>query len=235
MKTPEYVATIVKYYRDAIDKALAGEKYNISQVENQEIAQVFSRDFTDSYLFSKSGKDMMNVNKPNNRGVLIGRVQDFKDGKVSVLLKQSLELGDKLSFWTTVAGRVNISVDRIKKDGIFVERAEGKDMVILDIPKRVNQDDRVFKIESSSNKRIIEEQIETFKKDELIPLNVKITGKIGEKLIMEFFDDDGFISKVTSEIILEEALKHPLNEESIKKQMRLGDTQYYLNILETKN
>lgn len=232
MKTPEYVATIVKYYRDAIDKALTGEKYNISQEENQEIAQVFSRDFTDSYLFSKSGKEMMNVNKPNNRGVLIGRVQDFKEGKVSVLLKQPLELGDKLSFWTTVAGRVNISVDRIKKDGIFVERAESKDIVTLDIPKRVNQDDRVFRIESSSNKRLIDEQIDTFKLDDLIPLNLKIKGKIGEVLIMEFLDGDGFISQVTSEMILEEALKHPLNEESIKKQMRLGDTQYFLNKIE---
>ncbi len=232
MKTPEYVATIVKYYRDAIDKALTGVKYNISQEENQEIAQVFSRDFTDSYLFSKSGKEMMNINKPNNRGVLIGRVQDYKEGKVSVLLKKTLELGDKLSFWTTVAGRVNISVDRIKKDGSFVERAEGKDIVILDIPKRVNQDDRVFRIESSSNKRMIEEQIDTFKLDDLIPLKVKIKGKIGEELIMEFIDGDGFISQVTSEIILEEALKHPLNEETIKKQMRLGDTQYFLNEIE---
>lgn len=232
MKTPEYVATIVKYYRNAIDMAVTGEKYNISQEENQEIAQVFSRDFTDSYLFGKSGKDMMNVNKPNNRGVLVGRVQNFKDGKVSVLLKNPLELGDKVSFWTTVAGRVNISVDRIQKDGIFVERAEGKDLVILDIPKRVNQDDRVFKTESSLNKKIIEEQISTFKQDEIIPLNLKIVGKVGNKLSMEFFDGDGFNSEVTSEIILEEALKHPLSEESLRAQMRLGETIYYLNELE---
>ena len=232
MKTPEYVATIVKYYRNAIDKAIKGEKYNISQEENQEIAQVFSRDFTDSYLFGKSGKDMMNVNKPNNRGVLVGRVQNFKDGKVSVLLKNPLELGDKVSFWTTVAGRVNISVDRIQKDGVFVEKAEGKDLVILDIPKRVNQDDRVFKTESALNKKVIEEQINTFKQDEMIPLNVKIIGKVGTKLAIEFFDGDGFTSKVTSEIILEEAFKHPLNEEVLRSQMRLGETIYYLNELE---
>lgn len=232
MKTPEYVATIVKYYRNAIDKAIKGEKYNISQEENQEIAQVFSRDFTDSYLFGKSGKDMMNVNKPNNRGVLVGRVQNFKDGKVSVLLKNSLELGDKVSFWTTVAGRVNISVDRIQKDGVFVEKAEGKDIVILDIPKRVNQDDRVFKTESALNKKVIEEQINTFKQDEMIPLNVKIIGKVGTNLAIEFFDGEGFTSKVTSEILLEEALKHPLNEETLRGQMRLGETIYYLNELE---
>lgn len=232
MKTPEYVATIVKYYRNAIDKALVGEKYNISEEENQEIAQVFSRDFTDSYLFAKSGKDMMNVNKPNNRGVLVGRVQNFKDGKVSVLLKNSLEIGDKVSFWTTVAGRVNISVDRIQKDGIFVERANGKDVVILDIPKRVNKDDRVFKTESAFNKKIIEEQINTFNQDEMIPLNIKIVGKIGNKLTMEFSDGDGFTSKVTSDIILEEAIKYPLNEESLRSQMRLGETIYFLNKLE---
>ncbi len=229
MKTPEYVATIVKYYRNAIDKALAGETYNISQEENQEIAQVFSRDFTDSYLFAKSGKDMMNVNKPNNRGVLVGRVQNFKDGKVSVLLKNPLEIGDKVSFWTTVAGRVNISVDRIKKDGVFVERAEGKDLVILDIPKRVNQEDRVFKTESAVNKKIIEDQINTFKQDEMIPLNVKVLGKVGSELQIDFIDGDGFSAIVTSEIILEEALKHPLSEESLRNQMRLGDTIYYLN------
>ena len=231
MKTPEYVATIVKHYRTAIDKALANEEFVLADDENQEIAQVFSRDFTDSYLYGKSGKDMMNVNKPNNRGVLIGRVQNFKDGKVSVLLKTPLEIGDKISFWTTVEGRVNISVDRIKKDGEFVERANAKDIVILDIPKRVNRDDRVFKTESASNKRIIEEQIKSFDKDLKIPLTVNIEGKVGGNLTLEFIDADGFSSQVTSEIILEEALKHPVNEENLRAQMRLGDTIYYLQDL----
>jgi len=231
MKTPEYVATIVKYYRTAIDKAINGDIYNLTQEENNEIAQVFSRDFTDSYLHGKSGKEMMNVNKPNNRGVLLGRVQNFKDGKVSVLLKNTLQLGDKISFWTTVEGRVNISVDRINKDGIFVDSAESKDLVILDIPKRVNRDDRVFKTESSANKKIIEKQISSFDTDEKIGLNLKVSGQVGEHLLLEFDDEDGYNIQVKSDIILEKALKHPLNEDSLRTQIRLGDTQYSLGSL----
>ncbi|MDD2370708.1 MAG: DUF3656 domain-containing protein [Firmicutes bacterium] len=231
MKTPEYVATIIKFYRMAIDKALSGEELNLTQEENNEIAQVFSRDFTDSYLYGKSGKDMMNVNKPNNRGTLAGRVQNFKDGKVSVLLKTPIQLGDKLSFWTTVEGRVNISVDRINKEGVFVDSAEAKDIVTLDIPKRVNRDDRIFKTESAYNKAIIEKQINSFNIDEKISLDIEMYGQVGEPLTMEFIDEDGFKSKVVSEIILEEALKHPLNEESLRTQIRLGDTSYILRDL----
>ncbi len=231
MKTPEYVATIVKYYRIAIDKALAREEYNLSQEENNEIAQVFSRDFTDSYLYGKSDKDMMNVNKPNNRGILAGRVQNFKDGKVSVLLKTPIQLGDKLSFWTTVEGRVNISVDRINKEGVYVNSAEAKDVVILDIPKRVNRDDRVFKTESSLNKTIIEKQINSLNDDEKISLNLKISGQVGEHLTMEFIDEDGIKGSVISKIILEEALKYPLKEDALRSQIRLGDTNYALNDL----
>ncbi len=228
MKTPEYVATIVKYYRKAIDKALANESYNLSQEENNEIAQVFSRDFTDLYLYGKSGKEMMNVNKPNNRGVLVGRVQNFKDGKVSVLLKNTLQIGDKVSFWTTVEGRVNISIDRINKDGFHVESAEAKDIVILDIPKRVNKDDRVFKTESALNKSIIKNQLNSLNQDEKIMLKIKIEGQVGDHLTIEFIDEDGYKSTVVSDIILEKALKHSLNENTLRSQIRLGDTQYRL-------
>lgn len=228
MKTPEYVATIVRYYREAIDKALAGEVIVLSPEDNKEIAQVFSRDFTDGYLRGESGKELMNPRKPNNRGVLLGRVQNYAGGKAEILLKSPLEVGDKVSVWTTKEGRVNISVDRILLDGSTVPSAAPGQLVTLDIPKRVNRDDRVFRIEAVALRRQLQEQIGAHEGDEKIALDVLVRGQVGEPLEITFQDEEGCSAVVRSEQLLEQAQKHPLEEEGFRAQMRLGDTEYSL-------
>lgn len=228
MKTPEYVATIVRHYRKAIDQALEGKPRELEAEEEKEIAQVFSRDFTDAYLKGESGKDLMNPKKPNNRGVLLGRVQSSRAGKAEVLLKSPLELGDKISIWTTKEGRINLSVDRILKDGASVGQASPGEQVTLDIGARVGLGDRVFRMESAALKRQVREQIEAHEADEKIRLDVLVRGRVGEPLELRFTDEDGGSVTVRGEQLLEEARKHPLDEEGFRSQMRLGDTDYLL-------
>lgn len=228
MKTPEYVATVVRQYRKAIDEAVAERAYELKTEDREEIAQVFSRDFTDAYLYGNSGPELMNINKPNNRGVLLGRVNYAKSGKVEIRLKTPLILGDKLSIWTTIEGRVNFSVDRIMKDDRLVNSANPGDLVILDIPKRVNKDDRVFKIESAELGRKVKEQIRDHAIEDKIGLKVTLSGQVGEALTLAMEDEEGYRGEIVSEYIIEEAIKHPLDEMGFREQMRLGDTHYTL-------
>lgn len=73
MKRPEYVAVVVDAYRRAIDSYLAGD-YNVPEEDLANIEQIFNRDFTTAYLERRPGRTMMSDRRPNNRGVLIGRV-----------------------------------------------------------------------------------------------------------------------------------------------------------------
>lgn len=87
MKRPEYVAVVVDAYRRAMDSYLAGD-YQVPPEDLANIEQIFNRDFTTAYLTNRPGKEMMSDRRPNNRGVLIGRVAklDKQRNKASVKL-----------------------------------------------------------------------------------------------------------------------------------------------------
>ena len=93
-----------------------------------------------------------------------------------------MEIGDKISVWTTKEGRVNSTVDRIRKDGQEVRSGEPGEIVVLDIPKRVNRDDRVFRLESAKLTRMIQEEIQTHEGEEQCVLEAWVKGEVGEPL-----------------------------------------------------
>lgn len=229
MKTPEYVATVVRHYRKAIDEAMEGRSYEPSDQAQGEIAQVFSRDFTDAYLRGESGSSLMNVNKPNHRGVLLGRVRQASRGRAEVLLKASLHLHDKLSVWTTKEGRVSFTADRIESmEGKSLEVGKAGEQVVLFLPKPVNRDDRVFRVESVALKEKVAEENASLDEEVLVGLSALLKGVPGESPVLYLEDEDGFRSQASHEYILQEAIAHPLTEESFREQMRLGGTGFRL-------
>lgn len=229
MKTPEYVATVVRHYRKAIDEAMEGRTYELNDQAQGEIAQVFSRDFTDAYLMGESGPALMNINKPNHRGVLLGRVRQASRGRAEVQLKAPLQLHDKLSIWTTKEGRVNFTADRIEGlDGKSLEMARAGEIVVLFLPKPVNREDRVFRVESVALKQRVASENASMDEEGLIQLSAVLKGSPGDHPILFLDDEDGFHCQATHEYILQEAIQHPLTEESFREQMRLGGTGYLL-------
>lgn len=232
MKTPEYVGLVVAAYRKAIDKWQAGQEIFIDETTKKELAQVFSRDFTEGYFKGISGADLMNVQKPNHRGVLVGRVVSYDQGKTTIKLKDDLEIDDRLSIWTKKDGRVNTSVNKIILNGERVQKASKGSTVILDLPTSVRSEDRVFKLESSKIKRDLEELLDRHEDDTIEGLDVIVKGEKGGYLQMTFKAEDGREVNSWSTEVLEEALKYPLTEETLRGQMRFGGTEYFLKSLD---
>ena len=76
MKSPDYVYAVISAYRGALD-ALAdgGEKdARADAARHRTLRRVFNRDFTDAYLWGRSGDEMMSYERSNNRGELVGEV-----------------------------------------------------------------------------------------------------------------------------------------------------------------
>ncbi len=69
MKRPEYVATVVRHYRQAIDAYDTHSKFEQKSAQ-RELLQIFNRDFTTGYYFANQGADLMSHSRPDNRGVL---------------------------------------------------------------------------------------------------------------------------------------------------------------------
>ena len=95
----------------------------------------------------RPGKEMMSDRRPNNRGVLVGRVAklDKARNKATIKLDKELHLGDGLEFWVSVGGRVGTTVTEMLKGGESVSVAKVGEQVTIDVPNGVRLNDRVFR------------------------------------------------------------------------------------------
>src|SRR5699024_9240235 len=126
MKSPDYVFAVVGVYRAVLDRVLAARdaacksgadvdgagggadgrswaddpSVRATDDERRALAEAFSRGFTTAYLEGKRGNDIMSYGRPNNRGVLVGRVASVKNGVAAIAAERALARGDVLEFWT---------------------------------------------------------------------------------------------------------------------------------------
>lgn len=235
MKRPEYVATVVRTYREAIDTYYAGKGYAVTQEERDDLAQIFNRDFTTAYLEGRPGKAMMSDRRPNNRGLLIGRVTayDWDRRIVTVKLSGRLGLGDQVDFWVKVGGRVTATISALTDaKGRAVEEGQAGDTVSFAIPSAVRDHDRVFKVYDA---RLMERAKETYASGapvRRIPVAIAVRAAIGEPLTVAICDGEGHRAEGKTDFIGESARKRPLSEETIRKQVsRLGTSVYEMKSL----
>ena len=235
MKRPEYVAVVVDAYRRAMDSYKAGH-YEVPQKDLDNIEQIFNRDFTTAYLEKHQGRLMMSDRRPNNRGVLIGRVQKLNNdhSKAVVKLEKDIHTGDGLEFWVKVGGRVGTVVTVLRVNGRTVETAEAGTLVEIDVPKGVRLNDRVFRT-LDSGLMTYAGQFYGEKNKKRIPVTAVVTAHMGSPLQVVLTDPDGNTGYGVTDFITEPARKHALDEAAVCKQIdRMGTTEYMLASLETE-
>lgn len=254
MKRPEYVATVVRIYRNALDRAWRDpERYQVSEEEVRDLAQVFNRGFTAGYFDGRPGRLLMSYARPNNRGLFLGRVLRTTPGK-GVVFKTLLPLrvGDGIEFWMQKGDREGITVhsmmlhlpspefetqagDRPGGRGsgerisplTSQEAAPGSEVEIA-VPFVVRPGDRVFK---THDERLISEARLSFTGTGRLkmPIRVIIRARQGEPLELEAVDPEGIRAVVRGTLPGEIALKHPLTPEVARAQIeRLGNTPFTL-------
>lgn len=230
MKRPEYVATVVRTYREAIDTYYKGKGYEVTQQERDDLAQIFNRDFTTAYLEKHPGRAMMSDRRPNNRGLLIGRVTayDWDQRIVTVKLSGRLALGDQVDFWVKVGGRVTATIDRLADaKGREIEAGEAGDIVSFAIPSAVRDHDRVFKVYDASLMDRAKETYTAGAPVRRIPVAIAVKAALGEPLTVTVRDEAGHTGVGRTDFIGEAARKRPLSEEVVRKQVsRLGTSVY---------
>lgn len=233
MKRPEYVATVIRNYRQALDN-LAGTAKGSSDGAMKELAQIFNRDFTTGYYLEKPGLHLMSYQRPNNRGVKLGRVTSYNPStkEVTVKLDESLQVGDGYEIWVKRGGRAAGEVRELIYKGQTIQRAnEGE--VVFKINEGMPQiGDRVFKtmdVDLINKARLSYETPYGLKK---IPLFLKVEITEGKPVKAYARDDSGNLSVASGEYVVEKAVKHAITEETVAKQMaRLGNTAFYLEEL----
>lgn len=236
MKRPEFVATVIRVYRQALDYDLAEEAQQsglepIGEEEKRELLQIFNRDFTQAYLKEHPGAELMSYMRPNNRGVRLGRVVKTYENRVELKLETALRPGDGIEIWTN-RGREGISVGTIWQDKTEItEGKPGEQVQIAFTGSKARPGDRIFK---TFDEQLMEKARLSFqegKEQRKRPLKARLSGSVGEKLTLEMWDGE-HQSKVQSANPAQQALKRPLTHDYAFQQLnRLGTTPFYLEEL----
>ncbi|MGL5347673.1 MAG: DUF3656 domain-containing U32 family peptidase [Peptostreptococcaceae bacterium] len=228
MKRPEYVATVIGSYRQAMDEYLSTNKVNVSDETISDLYTIFNRKFTKGLLMGEVGKDVMNSEIPNNQGLYIGKVLDHnkRTKRLKIMLENTLKKGDGINLGGGTIGRI------IKNGDIHTIGHKGE-LIELDFVGEAKRGQIVFK---TSDSDLMDRVQATFKQEkELVKNNIdaNITIKLGKNPILTLSDDKGNKATIQGDKIVEEAMKVALSEEKIEQQMqKLGNTPYVLNTLE---
>ena len=232
MKSPEYVATVVRIYKEALQRAWEEpDNYKVTPEEIRDLALVFNRGFTTGYFYGNPGPDLMGYTKPNNRGLYLGRVLKAGQGKIKFKTKLPLIAEDEIEFWTG-DGCKGFTVKEMYSQGRKMDGVLPGSEVEINIPFFVRKGDRIFK---TRDRKLEEEAWKgiTGPSRRKIPLNVRAVARIGKPFLLEGWDEDGYHYTAQGEFIGEKAIKHELTEEAVRAQVdRLGNTPFVLQKLE---
>ena len=227
MKKPEYVATVIKSYRDAIDEYETTKKVNISDETMEDLYTIFNRKFTKGLILGEVGEEVMNSNVPNNQGLYVGKVVDYnkKAKRLKIKLEGTLKKGDGINLGGGTIGRIIKGKD-ITQIGYKGETIE------LDFIGEAKKNQLVFK---TSDTDLIDRAQKTYTQDKEFAkslIDAEISIKLGSYPELRLIDKNKNIVSVQGDKLVEKALKVALSEEKIETQIKkLGNTPYEIDQL----
>ncbi|HHV56498.1 MAG TPA: peptidase U32 [Firmicutes bacterium] len=228
-KRPEYVATVVRLYRRALDlyAERGAEGYGVSPGTERELAQAFNRGFTCGYLFGRPGRELMSYKRANNRGVFLGRVISSRGRRARLHLAAELAVGDGIEVWVSRGGRVGTEVKRILLEGQPTQVGGAGQVVEVELPQRVAPGDRVFK---TADARLLAQARASYQvpaSGQTVPVHLAAVIAAGRPVEVSLRDAEGHEGRAVSAKPAEKALKHPLSAANAGELLlRLGNTPY---------
>lgn len=214
MKRPEYVAIVVKNYRKAIDNG----KFSLTEEDKKDVTQIFNRGFTKGLTLGDFGKEFISKDRPDNRGLLLGKVIRADKYKIYVLLDEDVAQGDGLEFLLKSGEYKGMKAPFDAKKGTTIH---------LDKPGYIEKDTNVYK--TSSNKLFKEAKSSYIDKEIKYPIDMEIEIKIGHKPKLVVIYGNNII-EVCIDKVVESSQKISIKKDKIVEQLsKLGDTTYEIN------
>ncbi|SKC43620.1 DUF3656 domain-containing U32 family peptidase [Maledivibacter halophilus] len=227
MKRPEYVATVVKAYRKAIDMYYRDGRINIDDKTKHELLQIFNRKFTKGHIFEERNNSLMAFEMPGNRGVEIGHITGFdpKKGRAKVKLKNELNKGDGIEIRNGKTETKGIKIIKLFRNNKVVEKASKGDIIEIELKGKVHRGDKIFK---TSDISLLTSAAKSYSSENIrIPISGALKGKLGEVFELYIWDEKGNYVSAKGNQKIEKAINKALSKERILKQLsKLGNTPY---------
>ena len=235
MKRPEYVATVVKAYRQAIDQYEANGRVTlVSQETLRDVEQIFNRGFTKGFFLGDMGKALMGFTKPSNRGVPIGRVLSYDQARkrLRIQLEGLLRKGDGIEVWREKGDNPGTIVEGIFLDNQRKVLTESSGIVEIPFKHSVSKGSYVYK---TSDSDLLRRARETYERtDKAIEIYGEFHGEMGKRIKLALWDHNNHYIQGVGDYIVQKAERVAIDQDRIKEQLsKLGDTPYILQHLKT--
>lgn len=159
-RSPEYVKTVVKCYREAVEAYLAND-FTEDKIANwdERLSTVFNRGFWDGYyLGQRLGEWSSNYGSlaTEKKFYVAKGTNYFEKLGVAEFRMESGELavGDKIIITGPTTGVLEMVVDEIRVDLKSVDKAVKGELFSMKVPEKIRRSDRLYKmIKTASIKR----------------------------------------------------------------------------------
>ncbi len=146
MKGINYVAGVVKVYREAIDSNKAGEAYCVKKRWADELAMFSSRGYTTGMFFGKQPDSDYNFDGESYRmsHELVGVVLEVNDGHARIALRNRLDKGDVVEYLTPGLEGTPFPVDSmLDEEGAAITSARNEDIISINAPNGIRGNDLI--------------------------------------------------------------------------------------------
>ena len=247
LKSPEYVASITRVYRQALDRLAPraettsshhaddeGRAVAASKAARYELEMSFSRGLYTGWFRGINNQELAHARFGTKRGVFLGKITRVNQQSVSLVLQAPLKPGDGIVFDAgkpadrEEGGRVYQIETRGSLDGEVTLRFGDGDINW----RRVQAGQLLWK----TNDPALDREVRTTYQGDQIrfqrPLSIEVHGRAGTPLTIVLNDGHGHVVKKDSALTLVTAETQPLTVARLREQFsRLGGTPYELGEL----
>ena len=232
MKSAEYVAIVTKIYRKYINLALSNEPYVIDADDEKNLMQVFNRGMSSSgHLSSQPNKNLVFKDKPNNMGLLLGKVQKYNKNKglITVKLKENINIGDTIAL-EKESGLYTIS-ELMENNQNITQTQIGQTVTIGRMQGNISCNDKIYKMSSKELSSFAKQSYQ--KENKKVSLNCKITIKKDKPISIDITPANsidcyqGLHIKYKSTEFPVTAISQPIENQTIQRQIaKTASTPY---------
>lgn len=219
MKEPAYVASVTNTYRKIIDK---------ENVDTKDLEKVFNRTYTKGFIFNEDSENITNINRPNNYGYLVGKVNGVKNNKIQIKLFSTINKGDQIRIENAEGFcDSNITLTKMFDLNKNIIETANKNVVIFN-DKKVKINDLVYKIKDVNFLSSLNEgtRVKEYKK---LGINVSIKIVNNEPILLKISYKNHIIYQ-KSDYIVQNSLTNPTSKNDVLNHLnKLNDTPYFID------
>jgi putative protease len=155
MKGINYVAGVIKTYREAVDAIGTGYEYNVKERWIKELSMFSSRGYTTGMFFGKQPDADYNFDGESYRmsHELVGVVLEINKGSARVGLRNRIDRGDRVGFLTPGIEERFFEIDVMKDaEGLDISTARNEDIVYIAAPEEVRRNDLIRREKNFSSR-----------------------------------------------------------------------------------